>query len=351
MKLVLKAVDSSDYQDFIAIYGEVYWGDRFPQERHPDFEDGRLRFIGRLDGQPVCSFTVNAYEIYRNGTKYFCAGIAAVGVIPAFRKYGIGRSMMQWAIVELIRQGFVIANLYGFRETYYRGFGYEVAGCRNEIRCPSERLPKVKSTLQSRKIDPEDAHQILGECYEKFASQHNGSNSRNEWHWQTRMGINPPVIYAFGDPVEGYCWAHTDQGFWEELNFGEVVYSTPEGYRAFLEFARSLAINQKTVVWHESNSGPFATMHQDQGVDVTRVRPAMYRLLNPRKAIGDAIEKIYITDQFNTEKVEIPADKLSCSIGVLTQAWLGEPSFTNLVQNGQILGTPELIEEFSSILP
>src|SRR5690349_19718298 len=105
-------------------------------------------YVGELDGRVVACFNVLDLTCTRGDRGLLkCAGIAGVAVLPEFRHLGIGSEMMRWAVTALHKEGYHLASLYGFRETFYRKFGYDICGNRLQINCPTHRLPRLKPEL------------------------------------------------------------------------------------------------------------------------------------------------------------------------------------------------------------
>src|SRR5438046_3116937 len=117
------------------------WSNTFnrgqPYLDEPLIEEWERAYVAELDGRIVGAFSNYQMRTQCRGAELPNAGIAAVGVLPEHRHKGIGRDMMRWSLPALKEQGFALASLYAFRESYYRNFGYEVAGRRWEIFCPN----------------------------------------------------------------------------------------------------------------------------------------------------------------------------------------------------------------------
>lgn len=242
-------------------------------------------FVAELDGQVVGCFNVLDLSCNRGDRANLkCAGIAGVAVAPEFRHLGVGSRMMSWAVPHLKAQGYHMASLYGFREGFYRKFGYQVCGLKVEISCPSHRLPRLAPELPVRKI-PYDAPEPLQACLESFAKNLSGMNIRNDMHWG-RVLDEKKSIYAVGDPVEAYAIVDHAIDFWVPQRINEVVWSTPAGYRSILAVLSSIAINKSSLTWYEPSTTPFYSTYLEQGVEAKIVRPIMYRLLDVPGALA-----------------------------------------------------------------
>lgn len=351
-------VDDAHRDAFLTVRSEVYMrGDRDPL---PDWELPVTRIVGMLDGQGASITSHWDFRLSRGEGVVRCGGVAGVGVRPMFRHRKIGSAMMRWQLRQMREQGYHAASLYAFREAFYRRFGYELTGARWQVRVPESRMPQTRMELEPRVIAPE-ALEELDPCYLAFARAHAGVNYRTPRHWQHRMGQRAPMIYAFGDPVEAYCWTSMEGGFWDELSFGEVVWSTMRGYRSMLAFMRGLVINRKAAIWSEPSEGPMLTQYMDQGIQVELHRPAMSRIVNVPEAIRQlcpeesgefslAVHDADLPENNGPWRVRFRAGEapevdrggtpdLDLDIRPFSQAFFGEPSLARLLDLGIAFGS------------
>lgn len=356
-------VGEAEQSDFTWAYSTVYRQGQVPEapEDQVPFHDGHHRFIARVDGKVAACYRVWPFRVSRGQAALTQGGIAAVGVMPEYRRLGIGTRMMDWSLGQMRQDGFLTASLYAFRESFYRRSGYELTGRRWNLKCPSGRLPNTPAELEARRIMPEEAAAVLGPCLERFAKQRSGVNYRTPAQWVNRLGRTKPMIYAVGDPVEAYCWVTTN-GFWETVNASEVTWSTRRGYLSLMAFLRSLCINQSDLVWDEPSDGLFLQEFSDEGLEVKLYRPMMARVLDVPAALTrlkpqeSGEFRLSITDRqmpdnngpwhvrFGPEGVDVSScDEvdLSMPIEVFSPAFFGEPSLEQLTGNGRVTSFSE----------
>lgn len=338
----------ADLEDINRVLSDVYRrGEPFEsRELDPD----EIGAIVRVQGEPVGTFLVMNMQTTRRTATLRGAGVAAVAIMPEQRHHGYGTQMMTWSLRAMRDHGYDVACLYAYRETYYRRFGYEVAGSRVLIECPRDRLPRFEPTLPIRRILPDEIH-LLDPALKAYGERHSGANLRCAANWKRRLGKNPPMIYAFGDPVRAYCWTSMEGGFWEDLSMGEFIYADREGMENLLAFMRTLAINRNTLSWTESSASPYLASLLDGNVKVSSHRPTMWRLLNIPQALSKlkcerkgefqvAIHDPLLSENSHTWRVVFGPDGVSCEVGneadfsmsvsAFTQAFLGEPSLSRL---------------------
>lgn len=342
----------------MAVASDVYnRGRTIERAEYDDPTDEILRYLVRVDGTPAATFRVWPFSVTRGTGTVSQGGVASVAVLPEFRGGGVGSAMMRSSLQVMRDHGFATASLYAFRESYYRKFGYELCGQRWEIKCPQARLPNLNCDMPARKISATEILE-LDACYTAFARTVSGANLRTPEQWNHRLGKNPPMIYAIGDPVEAYCWTSMDGEFWDNLTIGEVAWQSRRGYLNLLGFLRTLAINRSSVTWSEPSQGPFLTEFYDSNVEIRLHRPSMARVLSVEAAVAgltapkgepvtfEVIDPVLTDNQgvweIQSDGVSLRADRTErapdfrAKVGEFTQGLFGEPDFERLAAHGRI---------------
>lgn len=343
----LKWAEKGETLDCLRVWQKVYSPEVFADDWGTPAEFQRF-LIGRVDGQVAFAAVVCDYPTYVRGQVLDCAGIAAVGTLPEYRGSGTGQAMMD-ATMGLIREaGYQIATLYAFREPFYRKSGFEACGWRWQIKCPIHQLPKVEYALPVREVAPEEIR-CVEECYAEFAQRFSGSCARLGPHWVRRLGKKPPQIYAVGDPVEGYLWCNP-HGFWNDLEIGEIAWSTPRGYEALLGLMRTLGINKTNAVWSEPPESGFARRFMDGNVEMARHRPTMFAVVDAQTTLAR------MGADFNQFSLEFMGDTIGTGSKVelnrhqLAQAVMGSPSLAEMVRWGEVGGDERALDYLQTIL-
>lgn len=318
--------------------------------------------------QPLAACILKGAVTTFRGSTLPLACIAAVAVKPEHRGSGVGTIFMQQLLSVLRNEGFAIAALYPFRETFYRRAGFATAGDRKEFRVPVDRLPALRRELPVTQITKGEAAQHLDAVFRQFAVTHNACVLRDENEWQERLGKSGSSIYVAGEPAEGYLWVKLTD-FWETATVGEMVWTTPAAHRTLLSLIRDLCINQSTAVWQEPGNSPTAHLYKDAHWTIESVRLPMYRVLNLEACLADvdsqnvAPVSIRVKDAFLPEENRTVAlypwaapstapPDLSLSMETLTQGLLGDPSWSALHAAGAIEAHhPEALDRLNRILP
>jgi predicted acetyltransferase len=354
--IVIRPVEPEDLEGYHDVRALTYNdGNPIPEDRRV-FKSTR-GYVARLDGSVEGVFALLDLSCTRGLATLDCAGVAGVAVYPHRRRSGVGSAMMSWLPRHLREVGTPMASLYAFREPFYRRFGYEVAGKRIKITCPTHRLPKTGVDLPIRRLTPTD-WEALDHCYSHFAHVRSGLCARNEKLWARVLGENRALtIYAAGDPVEGYAVVSHSTAFWSTDHISDIAWSTRAGYDALMEVLAGIGINKTALSWFEPSDSPFVARYMDQGVELRIDRPIMFRVCDVPVALGKLQTEeageftVRVRDEivpenegpwrvrFRPGQVDVEpcaeAD-LSLDIRVFTQAFLGEPSLADLVEMGLV---------------
>lgn len=339
---------------FLDVVARVYnSGDPIPDDRVE--RPTSSRYVALLEGKVVGVYSLYEHDILIRGGVLRCGGVAGVAVPPESRDGGVGAAMMKAAVARMREDGFAIASLYAFREPFYAKAGYASVGRRLKIECPAHRLPKGGG-LPVQRLGPDD-WASLDPCYRSFATERNGMALRDAPRWKRVLGEHRPlVVYAVGDPIEGYAVVSHKTEFWSTDHVSEFVWSTPQGYAALLGVLRGLATNKRALSWFEPGDGPFGFVHLDEGVEISLAHPIMARMIDVKACLeacrpsGEGGFSFSTDEDREAWRVSFSGGRttleradtaeFSASVGTLTQALYGEPSLDALMRMGAVDGSP-----------
>lgn len=352
MSLTFSVATEADALDWTRVVARVYG---HPTDEPAPARPGRTRYLVRDGDRPVSGCEVWQMPLVRGAADLSCAGVAAVATVPEARGRGAAHRLMAGVLDAERATGTAVSLLYPYRQSYYARFGYARCGWRWQIKCPSHRLPAVRSSLPVREVAPDDVAS-LAPVHEVFIRQRSGSMLRSPADWRNRLGQKPPRVYAVGEPANGYLWC-TFEGFWSEVEIGEIAWSSPAGYEALLSLIRDLCENQRTAAWCEPPDGPYLARYLDEGASLAVHRPTMARVVSVPDALrslrpdGSGEFVMAVDDPLLAENrgpwriswrdgettVE-PAQAGGFEIGVpeLSQAIMGSPSFAESVAAGAV---------------
>lgn len=356
-QVTVRPLETRDEAGFHDVRSLTY-GDGIPFVAPEGWRGDQEHYAAELDGKIVGAFSVLPLTATRGASTLKCGGVAGVAVAPDCRRAGVGAAMMRWYVNYAREQGVPMASLYGFRETWYRRYGYEVAGKRTKVICPTHRLPELRSDLPVRRLGWEDWPELAA-CYAQYAHARSGVNTREEaWQWKRVLAENKALtIYAFGNPIEAYAAVSHSIAFWTDQHISEFIWSTARGYDAAVSFFRQLGINKTAITWYEPSDSPFYTRFLDHGVEARVERPIMYRVndvpaaLSALQTSGEGTFSVRVTDDtvaandaiwkvaYSPSGVSVTPgteEDFTLDIRQLAQAFLGEPSLADLVRNGLV---------------
>ena len=358
MSVIVRPCEAEDTEGLFHVWSMTYNGGKpyDPGEHVFKHSEG---FVAELDGKIVGGFGVMPMTATRGAAEFESAGVLAVAVLPYIRQSGVGKAMMRSALQIYRDRGYELASLYAFRESYYRGFGYEVVGARYKIQLETARLPRFELTLPAAERGM-DSVEVIRECYESFAHRRSGLNLRRNQQWQRIL--NPDshrTLYTVGEPVEAYAVVQHNADFWADQRIEELVWTTRRGYESIFAVLSGIAINKAKLEWFEPTDSPYRAVFQSTGGKVTALDPqSMFRVVNVRKAFeglkpnasGEfTIEVVDDTIPENrgpwrvafspagVEVSETPEANLSIDVRQFAQAFLGEPSLHELLINDLVV--------------
>lgn len=354
MSLIVRASETDDIEGLFHVWSLTYNGGK-PYDRGEQVFRHSEGFVAELDGKIVGGFGVMPMTATRGEAVFDSAGVLAVAVLPYIRQSGVGKEMMRSALRIYRERGYEMAALYAFRESYYRGFGYEVAGARYKIQVEAARLPRFELTLPAEERGM-DSVEAIRPCYETFAHRRSGLNLRRHEQW--KRILNPEsnrTLYTVGDPVEAYAVVQHSADFWADQRIEELVWTTRRGYESILAVLSGIAINKSKLEWFEPTDSPYRAVFQSTGGKVVALEPqTMYRVVDVRKALQGLKPResgefsIEVLDDtlpenrgpwrvaFSPGGVEVEKCEhagLTIDIRQFVQAFLGEPSLHELLIN------------------
>lgn len=354
MSLKVVKVAPADVADWQHVVSWVYAREAATEDSYPP-DPGETRYLARVGDTPVAACAVYSMDIARQNSTLRCGGVAGVATLAEHRQSGAADALMRFTLEGMRADGYALSALYAFRSTYYRRFGYENCGWRWQIKCPADRLPKVKSDLPIKQWSLDDLDH-LNSVYVPFIRSRSGSPLRASSDWTHRMGKKPPMVYAIGEPLEAYLWVNIGE-FWGEVTVGEFAWTSLDGYRAGLKLLSGLCSNQTSATWMEPPDSPFVELHMDQGATAQHARPTMFRVVDVRTALSsiqcdealsfafeatDSVapwnQGVWTVETKNgTTRVE-PGGKAAFQLDVrhIAQALMGQPDLRRLAATGHV---------------
>lgn len=372
MGVIVRDFRESDTEALSRVWSIAFRGGKPRREDEPIVKDNSV-FVAEADGEIVGGFTIEHMDATRGEATLKTGGVAAVAVLPELRFSGIGAEMMKFALERMKKEGYLLSSLYPFKEGYYRRFGYEVAGQRFKISLPADKLPNVTGSLVARNANADDWREF-SEVYLKFARKYSGMWTRTETYWRNFLRDDSPipVRYLLGDPPEAYLVVRQLGEFWGETTASQLVWTTPEGYRAALAVLRNIGVNRGRISWFEPSDSPYLAQYHDYGAEISLFRPIMFRCID----LPGALRQLPCAEEtefsLSVDDKQIPSNcgpwqvcagpdgvrlepsasaELTVDVRHFSQALLGQPSLDRLWAHGLVGGSARSVEAALRLLP
>ena len=170
-------------------------------------------------------------------------GVAAVAVLPEFRRRGVADALMRECLKRMRRRGEALSLLYAFRMSFYRKFGYGVSEWADHVRVAPAQLPASPLRRRVRVLDRVRDQREVRRVYEASRGGRTGPLKRSAEWWEMRVFKRAPDGGVYVNPatrrMEGYLLydVPVDPPYpRQQLLVRELVAVTPEAFRGLLGF-------------------------------------------------------------------------------------------------------------------
>ncbi len=214
----------------------------------------RDTLIAEIDGQVAGQASGFRFTMSLAGRDVAVRGIAAVAVVPEFRRHGVADAIMIALHRQMKRRKEALSMLYPFRMSFYRKFGYGTVEWLEFLRVTPDQLPESRLRRNVRRLDREKDLPALKRAYEAARAGTSGRLVRSDAWWTVRVlsRVGEGVVYT--DPatqrVTGYALydVPADPGYpRQHALVRELVATTPDAFRGLLGFLESLGDQYKMI--------------------------------------------------------------------------------------------------------
>lgn len=317
--------DAAERSALEAIVFQSFAGFGLPRERTEIWMelvgDENLR-VALRDGALHGGFGVFDFGQWFGGRRLRSAGIGCVGVLPEARGTGFGSGMMQSAIREFHRDGYVLSVLFPSTVPVYRAAGYEPAGVRVHYVLKPHQIQTGERELRVRPLTDAD-RPVVAELYRNWAATQNGCVDRSPRRWRYLLEIAPNPIYAYvfeppgGGPIEGHCiFTQKGDGMGPYTIYArDVLFTTPRAGRRLLSLLADHASTAGEVMFEGGCNEPLLTLLRDKGAEIRWYVWWMLRIVNAERALAERGYPRQIDGEF---AVEIEDDVIPENCGRFT---------------------------------
>jgi predicted acetyltransferase len=194
--------------------------------------------VAEHEGILIGTATVFPAKMWLSGVPLSVGAVAAVTVLPEFRRQGIAAKMMKFATIWMYSDGYAISALFPFSHKYYRDFGYGVVSDLHVYRFHRDNIEVAPETSGFvRPFIPDDLP-MMRVIYKGQSTWHNGWFSRsNEW-WEQLVKRWPQVVVFDNEGmIEGYCaYAVVNKNNERVLSIKEFFAAEAVAFRGLVNF-------------------------------------------------------------------------------------------------------------------
>lgn len=217
------------------------WEEYFDPEKNPLLDPDQV-YVIEEDGEVRASATVLRMEVHLDGDHALMGGVSAVMVHPAYRRRGHAGQLLRAALAGMRERSVHISMLWPFAHSFYRSFGYELAGETVSYTLKPTDLPTSDEQKQVRAYREEDLPRMM-KLFESEASSHQLCVRRSEVWWRSESFWSrgrEAAVYESDGRVEGYLiykmsgWR--DRKPRRDLKVSELVSSTTGAHDALISF-------------------------------------------------------------------------------------------------------------------
>jgi predicted acetyltransferase len=243
-----RSAELADLYPLARLWAQSFPGERTVADRVAQLEAGipyggiESGWLAEERGRLLGAF--KAYHFTQNlaGAAVPMLGLAAVATAPTARRRGVGRALCAQALRVGRERGDLVSVLYPFRPSFYRAFGWGVAGELQAFRFAPRALPVYDEAAAVRSAEADDLG-ALAACYGRVAARSNGliERDRGVWAYHFDRTAVYPFIYD-GTGVSGYVLARFAAGNAPEagiLSILELVAEDDDAYLGLLGWIAS----------------------------------------------------------------------------------------------------------------
>jgi predicted acetyltransferase len=182
---------------------QALWRSRvFTFEDNPTLAPGDT-LVATIDDRLAGHATGFRFRMNLAGAEVPMRGIAAVAVLPDFRRRGVAEALMVALHRQMRRRGEALSMLYAFRNSFYRKLGYGTVEWVDDVRVTPDQLPASPLRRNVRVLDRDRDAAEVRRLYDRWRAGRTGPLARHEAWWARRVWerANEGALYV--DPASG----------------------------------------------------------------------------------------------------------------------------------------------------
>jgi predicted acetyltransferase len=182
---------------------QALWRSRvFEFENNPTLAPGDT-LVATLGGEVAGHATGYRFRMNLAGAEVPVRGIAAVAVLPDFRRRGVAEALMVALHRQMRRRREALSMLYAFRGSFYRKMGYGTVEWVDDVRVTPDQLPASPLRRNVRALVRATDTAAVMRLYDRRRAGRTGPLARHEAWWTRRVWerVNEGALYV--DPASG----------------------------------------------------------------------------------------------------------------------------------------------------
>jgi predicted acetyltransferase len=245
----LEELAGSGFRSFRSGERDLWYRNVFHE--NPNLEPGET-LVARIGGRIAGHASGFQFTMSLAGRDVPMRGIAAVAVLPEFRRRGVADALMRGLLKQMRRRGEALSMLYAFRMSFYRKFGWGVVEWCDAVRVEPAQLPPSPLRRNVRALERPDDFPAITRLYERARTQWTGPFVRHAKWWDNRVWSRSNDGAVYVNPatkkIEGYaiCDVPAEPPYPRQVaHVRELVTTTPEAFRGLIGYFEALGDQYK----------------------------------------------------------------------------------------------------------
>ncbi|GGF21392.1 hypothetical protein GCM10010954_20270 [Halobacillus andaensis] len=223
-------------------------------------------------------FPMNVY-----GQTLPSTGVGTLAVDLPYKKQGIAKKMITYAIEKSKNEGFPLIQLYPFRPDFYRKMGFGFGPQLNVFRFSPHQVPSYSEAEAVVPLGESDTEEIK-RCYHNWAEDTHGACDKQDYEFR-HIGFTHThtVGCRINGQLQGYVVYEMkhQHDFTHELKILDWFANTNAAFQAFLNFLHQQKDQVSTIIFPTFDDD-FAFLLNDPRHDANRLIHRIYHQTHER---------------------------------------------------------------------
>lgn len=199
--MTIKRLDKQYYDDTLnlSMYAFQY---KIPKEelekRYKQLDAHELYGI-EVEDKLAAKLHLLSLGVFLGDTEYKMGGIAGVATYPEYRRKGLVKELLTFALERMREKGQTLSMLHPFSVAFYRKYGWELFATLKKVKVPKAKLKMFEPVFGTiRRFNKDTYPYKLEEIYRQYAKGYNGMLARDSEWWKERT-ITTLCVAVYSD--------------------------------------------------------------------------------------------------------------------------------------------------------